>query len=240
MSAYILIGANSTICQQLIADLDTKHSLFLLTRDTQVLPSAQCSQHHCYSVDPKNLTELLTCFQTIIQTQPTIDGVVNFPGSLLLKPAHLTTAQQWQETLAINLTTAFNAVHATAKLIKANCQVILMSSAAATIGLPNHEAIAAAKAGVIGLARSAAASYAAQNLRVNVIAPGLVATDLTQPILNSAKGTALSQSLHTLGRLGQPEHITRALTWLLDPLNDWTTGTVLTIDGGLSTTKTPH
>lgn len=240
MVSYIFIGAHSAICQRLIAEIGPDCRLFLLSREASRLPADQRERHHCYSLDPKDLAAMIACFETImaIQGPHSVDGVVNFPGSLLLKPAHMTTEKEWQATLDINLTTAFNAVHATAKVIKQNCSVVLLSTAAASLGLPNHEAIAAAKAGVEGLARSAAASYAKQNLRFNVVAPGLVTTELTQPILKSTKGAALSQSLHGLQRFGKPENIASAIKWLLDPLNDWTTGAVFQVDGGLATTKT--
>ena len=102
-----------------------------------------------------------------------LDGAVNLAGSLLLKPAHLTTEAEWLDTLNTNLTTAFNTVRAAARvMMQTGGSIVLMSSAAARTGLANHEAIAAAKAGVIGLALSAAASYAPRGIRVTVVAPG--------------------------------------------------------------------
>ena len=78
-----------------------------------------------------------------------VDGIVNCVGSVLLKPAHLTTPAEWHETLAVNLTSAFATVRAGHKVMrKSGGSIILMSTAAARVGLPNHEAIAAAKAGV--------------------------------------------------------------------------------------------
>lgn len=103
--------------------------------------------------------------------------------------------------------------------------------------MPNHEAIAAAKAGVEGLSKSIAASYAGQNIRSNVIAPGLVQSNLSTPITNSKRGKALSLSLHGLNRLGEPKDIASMVKWLLDPDNNWMTGEVIRVDGGLSTTK---
>lgn len=115
--------------------------------------------------------------------------------------------------------------------------VVLMSSAAARIGLASHEAIAAAKAGVIGLAKSAAASYATQGIRFNVVAPGLVKTNLTRKIWESQRAAATSQAMHALGRLGEPDDIAALIAWLLDPDNTWVTGEVFSIDGGLSTVR---
>ncbi len=118
-------------------------------------------------------------------------------------------------------------------LRKTGGSVVLVASAAAEIGLQNHEAIAAAKAGVIGLARSAAATYAPYNIRINVVSPGLTCTELTRRIWDNPANAAASTEMHALGRLGQPHHIASAIHWLLDPQNDWTTGTVLDVDGGL-------
>jgi NAD(P)-dependent dehydrogenase (short-subunit alcohol dehydrogenase family) len=88
---------------------------------------------------------------------------VNCAGSLLLKPAHLTSQAEFEQTVAASLTTAFAAVRAAGRVLAAQPdgrRVVLVSSAAARTGLANHEAIAAAKAGVIGLTMSAAATYA--------------------------------------------------------------------------------
>ena len=111
--------------------------------------------------------------------------------------------------------------------------LILFASAAAEVGIQNHEAIAAAKAGVIGLARSAAATYAASNIRVNVISPGLVRTEMTRRIWENAASANASAAMHALGRLGEPAAIVSLAEWMLNPANDWMTGQVIGMDGGL-------
>jgi NAD(P)-dependent dehydrogenase (short-subunit alcohol dehydrogenase family) len=167
-----------------------------------------------------------------------LTGVVNCAGSVMLKPAHLTTRADYDATLDTNLTTAFALVRAAVKeLRKEGGSIVLMSSAAANIGLANHEAIAAAKAGVAGLARSAAATYAGRNIRVNAVAPGLVATQATQRIVENEKALEASLRLHPLGRIAQPDQIANLIVWLLDSANDWMTGQVIQLDGGLSTLK---
>jgi NAD(P)-dependent dehydrogenase (short-subunit alcohol dehydrogenase family) len=164
-----------------------------------------------------------------------LDGVAAFPGSLYLKPAHLTSEGDFDAVIAANLKPAFATVRAAGKRLAATGgSVVLMSSTAAMHGLASHEAIAAAKAGVIGLAQAAAATYAGSNLRVNVVAPGLTETPLTASLTANEASRKVSQALHPLGRLGQPEHIASAVAWLLDPANNWITGQVLAIDGGLS------
>jgi NAD(P)-dependent dehydrogenase (short-subunit alcohol dehydrogenase family) len=160
-------------------------------------------------------------------------------GSLLLKPAHLTTAAEWQATLAANLTTAFGCVRAAGRLLKPDGgSVVLVSSAAARIGLANHEAIAAAKAGIVGLVLSAAATYARHRIRFNAVAPGLTRTPLTQGLVASELAEKASIGMHPLGRLGTPDDVARAIEFLLDPGQDWITGQVLGVDGGLASLKT--
>ena len=163
-----------------------------------------------------------------------LTGLVNCAGSILLRPAHLTSQSDYAETITANLTTAFATVRAAKSVFKREGgSVVLISSAAATLGMGNHEAIAAAKAGVEGLARSAAATYASSGIRFNVVSPGLVETPLTEALTQRESARKLSESLHPLGRLGQAADIARAIAWFLEPEQSWVTGQVLGVDGGL-------
>jgi 3-oxoacyl-[acyl-carrier protein] reductase len=167
-----------------------------------------------------------------------LTGITNCVGSILLKPAHLTSTSDWTATLATNLSSAFGCVRAAGRLMKADGgSVVLVSSAAARIGLPNHEAIAAAKAGIIGLVLSAAATYARQKIRFNAVAPGLTRTPLAAGLVASELAEKASVAMHPLGRLGEPEDVARAIAWLLDPQQSWVTAQVIGIDGGLADVK---
>jgi NAD(P)-dependent dehydrogenase (short-subunit alcohol dehydrogenase family) len=178
-----------------------------------------------------------TAFEEAARQVEPLRGVVNCLGSVLLKPAHITTDAEWEEVVALNLTSAFRTVRESARRMRKGGSVVLLSSAAARIGLQNHEAIAAAKAGVEGLVRSAAASYAGRRLRFNAVAPGLVDTPLTSAITGNEASLAASLAMHPLGRVGRPEDIGSAISWLLDPRNDWVTGQVIGVDGGLAGLK---
>lgn len=168
-----------------------------------------------------------------------LDGAAHLVGSILLKPAHLTTEKEWAETLDLNLSSAFYLLRYAAKIMsREGGSIVFASTAAARAGLPNHEAIAAAKAGLQGLTLSAAATYAARNLRVNCVAPGLVDTPLAARITGSEKALEASRSIHPLGRIGQPDEVASAIAWLLDPENSWVTGQILGLDGGLASLKT--
>ncbi|MEX1279816.1 MAG: SDR family oxidoreductase, partial [Acidimicrobiia bacterium] len=130
------------------------------------------------------------------------------------------------------------AVRAGAKaMFKTGGSIVVTSTAAVRTGLPNHEAIAAAKGGVEGLTRAAAATYATRGIRVNAVAPGLVQTPMTERLTASDASREASLAMHALGRLGKPDDIVSAMTWLLDPANDWVTGQVIGIDGGLGSVR---
>jgi NAD(P)-dependent dehydrogenase (short-subunit alcohol dehydrogenase family) len=166
-----------------------------------------------------------------------LDGAANCVGSVLLKPAHLTRDDEFAAVLATNLWSAFHLVRAATKAMDGGGSIVLVSSAAARTGLPNHEAIAAAKAGVEGLALSAAATYAPRRIRVNCVAPGLVRSQLTARITGSEPALKASLAMHALGRIGEPDDVASAMAWLLDPATSWVTGQVLGVDGGLGALK---
>lgn len=165
-------------------------------------------------------------------------GLVCAVGSILLKPAHLTSADELHETLSINVDPAFALVRAMGKRLRKHpSSVVLFSSAAARAGMPNHEAIGAAKGAVEGLVRAAAASYAGRGHRINAIAPGLVDTPLAEPITSREASLKASEAMHPLGRIGQADEVGSLACWLLSPEAAWTTGQVFSVDGGLSTVR---
>ena len=164
-----------------------------------------------------------------------VSALVNLAGSILLKPSSSTSRAEYDETISQNLTTAFACVRAAGKHMRRNGgSVVLMSSCAAQIGLSNHEAISAAKAGVEGLVRSAAASYANNKIRFNAVAPGLVETPLASGIIGSEPLRKASESMHPLKRIGQPEEIARVIQMLIEPESAWITGQVIGVDGGIT------
>ncbi len=187
--------------------------------------------------DATRFADMVTACEQATEKFGPLTGVVNCAGSLLLKPAHLTGEEEYAATIAANLTTAFAVCHAAGKIMTGGGSVVLVSTAAARTGIANHEAIAAAKAGVEGLMRSAAATYASRGLRFNCVAPGLTRTPLTAKMTANEASEKASVAMHALGRLGEPDDVARAICWLLDPANDWVTGQVLGVDGGLATVR---
>jgi 3-oxoacyl-[acyl-carrier protein] reductase len=192
-----------------------------------------------YSIlDATNFNAVDDVFDVAKNTIGVLNGVVNCAGSLLLKPAHRTSQSEYEQVIAQSLTTAFAVVRSAGKyMAEEGGSVVLLSSAAALAGVSNHEAIAAAKAGIVGLIYSAAATYASSHLRFNAVAPGLVETSLTAALTANEKSRNASIAMHALGRLGQPEDVASAIIFFLLPENSWITGQVLAVDGGLSTIR---
>ncbi len=232
----VILGASGGIGSEVARRLvDKQYGVMLAGRNKERIEAlAGELDSPTFTLDGANIKDVEECFQSASDSFQNLHGAVNCIGSILLKPAHLTSASEWHETIETNLTSAFATVRAAAKAMKDGGSVVLMSSAAARVGLANHEAIAAAKAGIIGLARSAAASYASRGLRINVVAPGLVKTPMTEKIWNNERAAETSRAMHALGRLGEPKDVASLICWLLQPENDWITGEVFTVDGGLS------
>ncbi|KTD82183.1 SDR family oxidoreductase [Legionella waltersii] len=227
MARYLIIAASSAIGQSVV-DL-------LKKQGDEVLTTAQNKA----KITPDFILDAsdFDAVDKVFEQAGSIDGVVNCAGSLLLKSAHATNFDEFQKTINASLTTSFAVVRAAGKRMTQGGSVVLIASAAALTGLANHEAIAAAKAGVIGLAQSAAATYASSNLRVNVVAPGMVKSLLTDALLKNQLIAKASTAMHALGRIGEPADVAQAILFFLNPNNSWITAQVLAVDGGLSSVR---
>lgn len=239
-SNYLIFGATggvgSALSRSLAANGD---SLFLVGRDpdrtAQLADELGASYATC---DATKGDEVSACFAAAIDSLGKIDGVAHCVGSLLLKPGHLTTPEQWDQTIATNLTSAFHVLRsAVPGMRQSGGSLVFVSSAAARLGFANHEAIAAAKAGLIGFVLASAATYAPNGIRVNCVAPGLTDTPLASRITSNEASLEASRAMHALGRIGQPEDVASAIQWLLSPAQTWVTGQVIGVDGGLGTIR---
>jgi 3-oxoacyl-[acyl-carrier protein] reductase len=237
LEANVVFGATGGIGEAVCRMLAKRGSkLLVVGRDVRKITDLgkELSSPHSVinTISPEAFEECLAAAKSEFGQ---VTGVVNCIGSLLLKPAHRTSVAEWDSTLATNLGSAFATVRASAATMRqTGGSVVLASSAAALTGLPNHEAISAAKAGIVGLVRAAAASYAGSGLRFNAVAPGLVKTEMTEQLWSNETLAAGSIAMHALGRLGDPEDVASMIVWLLDPTNNWVTGQVIAIDGGLA------
>lgn len=236
MTVHLVIGATgatgSALTRRLTADGATVVAAARTRADLDAL--ADETGAHVREVDATDVDAVGELVEAVVADHGQVDGAANLAGSVLLKPAHLTSVEDWHGTIALNLTSAFALTRAAAKAMrKHGGSIVLASSAAAQTGIANHEAIAAAKGGVAALARSAAATYGGRGIRVNAVAPGLVRAAMTEQLTSDEGQAEASRAMHVLGRLGEGEDVASAVAWLLDPDNSWVTGQVLGVDGGL-------
>ena len=151
-------------------------------------------------------------------------------------PVDACTLEGWTKTIDLNLTSIFLMCKYTVPhLLKTRGAVVNLASVLGLVGDEDFatHAYAAAKSGIIGLSRAMAAAYAARGLRVNVIAPGLIATAMSQRAQANEHIIARLTTLQPLtGDFGQPEDIAAAAAYLASADARFVTGIVLPVDGG--------
>jgi len=178
-----------------------------------------------------------------VSVEALIGGVVTGHGRLdiLVNNAGITRDQlmlrmkrsDWDEVIATNLTSAFTCAQAAIKpMVKQRSgRIISVSSVVGQSGNAGQANYAASKAGLIGFSKALARELASRNITVNVVAPGLVETDMTRAVTERAKGDWASQI--PLGRIGTPEDIAAAVCFLASDEASYITGHVLAVNGGM-------
>jgi NAD(P)-dependent dehydrogenase (short-subunit alcohol dehydrogenase family) len=178
---------------------------------------------------------IATC-QEALGAAPTL--LAHCVGSTLIAPLHRTRTDAYREVMRVNLDSAVFMLQARiAALQGGRGAAVFASSVVARIGVANHEAIAAAKGGVEALARSAAATYAAQGLRINAVAPGLTETPMTAGMLKMPAMREGAARQYPLGGVQTADQVAEVMAWLLGDGAARLTGQVIAVDGGFTTVR---
>lgn len=173
--------------------------------------------------------------QALAREHGSLDGIVHAAGIQTVLPLRAYTREKMESAYAIN-------VHAGAMLAKGlrqkgvaaeTASLVLLASVAAFTGDSALGIYSGTKGALVAMCRSLAVELAAQGIRVNCLAPGLVRTEMAEALSErtGADQYAAIEALHPLG-LGNPDDVACAVTYLLSPAARWITGTTLVIDGG--------
>jgi len=162
-----------------------------------------------------------------------IDILVNNAGitkdTLLMRMSE----EQWDDVINVNLKSTFNFTKAVVPIMARQRQgsIVNISSIVGLNGNPGQANYSASKAGIIGLTKSVAKEMGARNIRVNAVAPGFIATEMTDALPQEVKDEYAKRI--SLRRLGQGEDIANVVLFLASDLAGYVTGEVITVDGGM-------
>ena len=202
---------------------------------TQLLESAGCTVAGCdvEDFDVRDRDAVDGGVAALVEQLGGCDSVVANAGVVdTIHRAERFSEADWQKDLETNLTGQFNVVRAAFEPLRksGDGRVVLISSASAETGLPGQVAYTAAKAGVVGMARTLAAEWGRHGIRCNVVMPGLIATPKVLSMPEAVKD-AMSATL-PLGRIGTPTELAATVAFLLSPAAGYITGAVIRVDGG--------
>ena len=168
-----------------------------------------------------------------------LDAVVNCAGIYPTgKRLEALSDEEWEGTIAVNLTAIFRVCRATLPLLRqaGGGSIVNIASVHAQATVPGVPAYAATKAAVVGLSRQMALDYAADRIRVNALLVGSVATRMTLDGLEAAGGAqalGLSFEANRIARIANPSEIASAIGFLISDASSFVTGSAMQVDGGL-------
>jgi NAD(P)-dependent dehydrogenase (short-subunit alcohol dehydrogenase family) len=237
----VVTGASGGLGQAMVRELrQDGWTVALVGRDRERLQVTFELDGPCIAADVSTPEGARTAVESCQREVGLPTALAHCAGTTLLAPLHRTSPEMYRSCLAANLDSAFYMLGAFVDALREARQpgaAVLVSSVVARIGVANHEAIAAAKAGVEGLVRAAAATYAPSRIRVNAVAPGIMDTPAVARIIGNDASRAGAAKQYPLPGIGDPADLARLMAWLLSDRAGWITGQVWAMDGGFSSVR---
>ncbi|NDV16599.1 SDR family oxidoreductase [Muricauda sp. TY007] len=220
----LLIGGSYGIGLEMAKMLSKENEVFIASRSNEHLSNIDAT-HIPFDALNEDISD-----KAIPET---LDGFVYCPGSINLKPFKTMGIDTIQNDMEINFIALARTVKSIINRMNEGSSMVFFSTVAVGTGMPFHTSVSAAKGAIEGFARALAAEYAPK-IRVNVIAPSLVDTPLSERLLSNDKKKEMMSERHPMKRVGSATDIANMAVFLLNSDNSWITGQVIGVDGGMS------
>lgn len=196
-----------------------------LARELKEIPG----DHHLVRADIADHDQVAALTDECRRRFGRLDIVVNNAGVISHEPIERLAVDEWRRVLDTNLTGAFLVVQAVLPLLGTGASIVNVGSRVATVGIPLRAHYTAAKAGMIGLTRSLAKELGPRGIRINLVAPGVIATEKEL----SAEIRGRYEQMTALRRLGTPQDVAAAVRFLASDEAGYLTGATIDVDGGI-------
>lgn len=235
----IVTGGTRGIGKSIVEELakEKAHVLFTYLHNDSLADDLQTKLKKAkvrgFKIDVRDLSKLDKWKEQILDEFGKVDILVNNAGITKDKALAMMSKKDWDEVIDTNLSGLFNVTKTFIVnfMKQRHGNIINISSLSGVIGMPRQTNYSASKGGMIAFSRSLAKEVASFNIRVNVVAPGFIHTDMTSSLKEDHLKQILSQI--PLSRFGNPEEVAKVVSFLASDQSDYITGQVLRVDGGL-------